>query len=267
MDEKFVSPLVSIITIVYNNVDYIDKCIKSVSSQSYNYIEHIVIDGNSTDGTIIKIQENLEQIALFISEPDTGLYNALNKGIKCSTGDIIGILHSDDIFYSDHIIDDIVNVFNTQITDIVYGNGLYINRKNKVVRDYSSCRYNNKLLLFGWIPLHTTIFVKRDVFNNYGFYNEEYLIASDYDISLRWFLNNNISKYYLNKYLVIMRLGGKSTTLSLQKIKSKEDLIIINKHRLLGFITLIGKILQKIPQYFPIKASFSKYVQSRLSDK
>ncbi|KXX72603.1 glycosyltransferase family 2 protein [Flammeovirga sp. SJP92] len=249
---------ISIITIVYNNASYISDCINSVISQDYDNIEYIVIDGGSNDGTQEVIKKYSENIDFFISEKDKGLYNALNKGLKLCTGDIIGILHSDDIFYSKSIIRDIVGIFQTQKNDLLYGNGMYVERDNptKVKRIYKSNKFSSRYLAFGWIPLHTTIFVKKEMIHNFGLYNENYKIASDYDISLRWF-KSNCNKYYLNKWIVKMRLGGKSTTMQLQKEKSREDLEIINKHQLFGRITLYCKIIQKIPQY--ILPYFFKY--------
>ncbi|SDW46124.1 glycosyltransferase [Lutibacter oricola] len=242
---------VSIITIVFNNEDCIDNCLNSVKNQTYINIEHIVIDGGSIDRTLDRIEPYKNSLGYFISEKDSGLYNALNKGIKKATGDVIGILHSDDVFYSTDSIEKVVKVFQSKNADIVYANGMYVERDdtNKVKRIYKSKPFKRRYLNFGWIPLHTTIFVKKEVFKYEGMYNESYSIASDYDISLRWFKNRELKKVFLNEWLVKMRLGGKSTTASLQKRKSTEDLEIIKKHKLLGGITLLFKIARKVPQY------------------
>lgn len=242
---------VSIITIVYNNQAFIENCINSVLKQSYPHIEHIVIDGGSTDGTQGKIAPYKNKLGYFISEKDKGLYNALNKGINQATGDIIGILHSDDMFFETHSIHKIVAAFKKTAADLVYANGMYVNKENEkdVKRIYKAKLFKKRYLPFGWIPLHTTIYVKKEVFSKYGLYNENYAIASDYDISLRWFQNDAIKKYFLDEYVVKMRLGGKSTTPSLQKRKSAEDLEIIKKYKLLGLFTLGFKIARKIPQY------------------
>ncbi len=242
---------VSIITIVYNNKECISDCIESVLNQSYKNIEHIVIDGGSTDGTQQVIESYQDKLAYYTSEKDNGLYDALNKGIKKATGDLIGILHSDDVFYDIYVVEKIMKAFNESNADLVYANGVFVERDNsaKIKRVYSSKPFKKYYLLFGWIPLHTTIYVKNRVFKEYGLYNLDYSIASDYDISLRWFKNDKIAKYFLDLYVVKMRLGGKSTTASLQKLKSKEDLQIIKKHELFGLITLFYKIIRKIPQY------------------
>lgn len=242
---------VSIITIVYNNKEYISDCIESVYNQSYKDIEHIVIDGDSTDGTQQVIESYQDKLAYYTSEKDNGLYDALNKGIKKATGDIIGILHSDDVFYDIYVIEKILKAFDESNAELVYANGVFVDRVNPqiVKRVYSSKSFKKCFLLFGWIPLHTTIYVKKELFEKFGLYDRRYSIASDYDISLRWFKNNGIVKYFLDEYVVKMRLGGKSTTASLQKLKSKEDLQIIKRNKLWGVFTLFFKIARKIPQY------------------
>ena len=231
---------VSIITIVYNNVATIASCLKSVNDQTYKNIEHIVIDGGSNDGTVEVINSFKDNIAVFISEKDNGLYNALNKGIRLASGDIVGILHSDDMFYSSNTISNVVNSMDKTNADLLYGNGIYVERLNtsNIKRVYSSEPFRKKYLKYGWIPLHTTIFVKSIVFDRYGIYDESYSIASDYDISLRWFLVEDIKKVFLDEFIVKMRLGGKSTTIRLQKRKSAQDLKIIKKHGLPGYFTL-----------------------------
>jgi glycosyltransferase involved in cell wall biosynthesis len=242
---------VSIITIVYNNQDCIQSCIESVLSQSYSNIEHIVIDGGSSDGTQAVIEPYLSKLGYYCSEKDSGLYNALNKGIKNATGDVIGILHSDDFYYDSNVIQNVADSFKESAADLVYGNGMYVTKKDTttVKRIYKAKPYKKRYLAFGWIPLHTTIYVKKSVFESYGYYREDYAIASDYDISLRWFTNTNIKKVFLNKWLVKMRLGGKSTTAALQKRKSTEDFKIMKEFKFWSYVTLVFKIARKIPQY------------------
>jgi len=242
---------ISIITIVYNNAEYIEQCIQSVVNQDFGNTEYIVIDGGSTDGTQEIIEKYRDKISFYISEKDSGLYNALNKGIRRATGDIVGILHSDDLFFEKNTLTKIAKIFSQTDADLVYANGQYVDKQNinKVKRIYPSKNFKKKYLKFGWIPLHTTIFTKREIFEKYGFYDETYSIASDYEISLGWFLNDEIKKVFLNEWVVWMRLGGKSTSINLQKRKSTEDLAIIKKYNLLGRFTLFCKIARKIPQY------------------
>ena len=242
---------ISIITIVYNNSECIEDCINSVLKQKYPNVEYIVIDGGSKDNTVEIINKYKDKISYFISEKDNGLYDALNKGIKAATGDIIGILHSDDLFFNNDTLSNIVSAFEKSKADLVYAKGQYVDRTNinLVKRIYPSKPFKKIYLYFGWIPLHTTIYVKKEIFDNYGKYQTNYKIASDYEISLRWFFNDKIKKIFLNEWVVKMRLGGKSTTISLQKLKSNEDLKIISKYNLLGYFTLFCKIARKIPQY------------------
>ena len=242
---------ISIVTVVYNNADYIVDCLESVQSQSYGNVEHVVIDGGSTDGTKDLIMPYVDKLGYYVSEPDRGLYNALNKGIQNCTGEIIGILHSDDLFYDSDTLSAVVESFKSSQADLLYANGFYVSSKNqdKVCRIYKSKPFKAVNLNLGWIPLHTTIYVRSKVFNKYGTYNESYKIASDYDISLRWFLESKIKKFFLDRFLVRMRLGGKSTSLKLQKTKSMEDFKIIKNHPLWGWFTLTSKIARKIPQY------------------
>lgn len=242
---------VSIITIVYNNKACIADCIQSVLNQTHPNIEHIVIDGGSTDGTQEQIESLRDQLAYYISEKDKGLYDALNKGIRQATGDLIGILHSDDLFYNSQSIQKIVDTFKNTNADLVYAKGQYVDKTNidKVKRIYPSKPYKKRYLPFGWIPLHTTIYVRKEVFEKYGLYEDHYRIASDYEISQRWFHNDKIKKVYLNEWVVKMRLGGKSTNSKLQKLKSSEDIDIIRRYQLWSYFTLGCKIARKIPQY------------------
>lgn len=242
---------VSIITVVFNNRECIAGCIQSVLSQTYDNIEHIVIDGGSTDGTQQEIEAYQDQLAYYLSEKDDGIFDAYNKGIKQATGDIVGILNSDDFFTDTTTLSKIVESFKTTGADLVYGKGMFVSPENlsKVRRIYTSNPFKKQYLDYGWIPLHPTIYVRREVYEIYGLYDPGFSIASDYEISLRWFQNEKIRKFYLNEWVVKMRLGGKSTSLGLQRIKSTEDLKIIRSHRLRGLFTLCFKIGRKIPQY------------------
>jgi glycosyltransferase involved in cell wall biosynthesis len=245
---------ISILTICYNRAETIEAAIQSVISQDYPTVEYIVVDGGSTDGTVELIEKYADRLHAFVTEPDKGMYNALNKAIGLATGDVIGILHSDDMFYSTDTLSKYADIFMRTNADVVYANGLYISepltpKGEQVKRIYRAKPFKQRYLNFGWIPLHTTIFVKREVFDKQGLYNENYQIASDYEISLRWFSNPELKKVFMNEWVVKMRLGGKSTTASLQKKKSTEDLHVIRRHKLLGYFTLAFKIARKIPQY------------------
>lgn len=242
---------VSVITVVYNNISSIEECILSVLNQSYSNIEHIVIDGGSTDGTQQKIAPYREQLSYYISEKDNGIFDAYNKGIKKATGEIICILNSDDFFYKSETVEIVVKTFQQTTADLVYAKGLFVSQNdiNVVKRIYPSNPFKKHYLTYGWIPLHPTIYVKREIYEEYGLYDESYSIASDYEISLRWFQNDKLKKHFLDQWVVKMRLGGKSTNPKLQKRKSTEDLKIIKRHKLNGWLTLSFKIGRKIPQY------------------
>lgn len=253
---------ISIVTPVYNRKNCIETCIESVLNQKYRNIEHIIIDGGSTDGTTQIIETYLHKLWYYISEKDNGIYDALNKGIKKTTGDIIGILHSDDMFFCSETLSQVAEAFTYSGADIVYAKGLYVDQNNihKIKRIYTSKPFKKQDLFYGWIPLHTTIFVKRDIYMSYGLYDLTYSIASDYDISLRWFQNDHIKKYFLNEWIVKMRLGGCSTATKHQIEKSKQDLNIIRRYQLKGLFTLSCKIGRKIPQYLlPRVAGFQVF--------
>lgn len=254
---------ISVITACYNRATTIQSAIDSLRAQTYRNIEYIVVDGASNDGTVDILKKNTDAIDVLISEPDSGMYNAINKGIKKASGDIVGVLHSDDFYYDDETLAKIAEVFRETNADLVYANGIYVDENNlsKVRRIYGSSLFRPLRLYFGWIPLHTTIYVKRNVFEKYGLYREEFKIASDYDISLRWFQNRNIKKVFYDDYVVKMRIGGKSTDLSQQGKKSSEDLKIIKDHKLLGYFTLFFKILRKVPQYLLPKFFHQQFAQ------
>lgn len=276
---------ISIITISYNRVNTIAAAIESVLSQDYPNVEYIVVDGASTDGTQAVIERYADRITHYHSAPDTGMYNALNKAINLCTGDVVGLLHSDDVFYNKQVLTLYARSFAQSNADVVYADGMYVeessefrvlssesrkksneesaelntqNSKLNTKRIYRSSPFRPWYLYFGWIPLHTTIFVKRELFAKYGLYDESYSIASDYEISLRWFSNAAIKKHYIKAWTVKMLLGGKSTSMALQKKKSSEDNRVLQQYRLWGKVTLLFKIVRKIPQYILPRFLFYK---------
>jgi glycosyltransferase involved in cell wall biosynthesis len=203
---------VSIITVTKNADKTIEDSIKSLNNQFYNNIEHVIIDGGSTDQTINIINNSNHKSFKFISEPDKSLYDALNKGINLATGDIIGILHSDDFFYDNKVICDVVTFFNLNSNiDLLFGNALFINQFNKPIRYYKSALFKPFLFYFGFQPAHTATFIKAEIFNKYGIYNDSFKIAGDYDLLLRFLLKYKLKYKYFNRTIVKMRIGGKST--------------------------------------------------------
>ena len=169
---------VSVITSCFNRKNTIRGAIESVLAQDYPNIEYIVVDGASTDGSLEIINEYENRISKIISEPDHGMYEAINKGIKAATGDVVGLLHSDDFFYDSHVISHVVKKMEETGADFLYGNGLFVNYENtdKVVRDWIGGKYRTWKVKHGWLPLHPTCYIKRDVMMKRGLYNETYKI-------------------------------------------------------------------------------------------
>jgi glycosyltransferase len=244
---------ISIITAVFNNIKSIGCALESVNSQKYKDVEHILIDGFSTDGTIDYLKSHLYSHNILISEPDKGIYDALNKGLRCSTGDVIGILHSDDFFLDDLVLSKIANIFLDNSIDIVYADLDYVSNFNdrNIIRRWRAGAFQKNHLKYGWMPPHPTVFIRRNVFNIVGFYDNSYSISADYDFLLRVFSSEKFKVFYLPNVLVQMRMGGKSNnTLSNLILKSYEDYRVIRVNKVGGFLTLMLKNLRKIPQFF-----------------
>ncbi|RZA02809.1 MAG: glycosyltransferase, partial [Sphingobacteriaceae bacterium] len=201
---------ISLITVVYNAQSNIKRCIESVLSQNYTNIEYVIIDGGSTDGTLQIIEQYKPYINIFLSETDKGIYDAMNKGIKLATGDIIGTLNSDDFFADNDVLTCIANAFEENKTDIVYGDLDYINLKGKIIRKWESGAYREGLFNWGWMPPHPTFYCKRLLFEQFGAYNLQYGTAADYELMVRFIHLNKTSVYYLNKTIIKMTLGGAS---------------------------------------------------------
>lgn len=202
---------VSIITVVYNGEQYIKDCLESVLKQNYNNIEYIVVDGQSTDRTLAIVKNYQSQLSHFISEPDRGMYDALNKGIALAKGDIIGILNADDVLASHDVIGKIVNCFKENQADAVYGNLNYVDQTNtRIIRKWVSKPFKNRDLQLGWMPAHPTLYVRRALFTSHGNYSLNFGTAADYELMLRFFSIKSMNAVYLNKLIVNMRVGGMS---------------------------------------------------------
>ena len=206
------SPKVSIVTVVFNNVETIADTLDSVLSQDYTSIEHIVVDGNSTDGTSELLQKRRGQLGHYVRESDKGMYDAMNKGIKLASGDIVGILNADDFLEDATTISKIVHQFQTNPTDCLYGDVQFVAQKNpsKIVRYYSSSFFKPERFAYGFMPAHPSFYVKRCFYEKLGLYKTDYKIAADYELLVRFLLVNRISYQYLEHPLVRMRTGGAS---------------------------------------------------------
>jgi glycosyltransferase involved in cell wall biosynthesis len=202
----------SLITVCYNSEKTIEKTIQSVISQEHDNLEYIIIDGGSTDNTINIINKYKNQIDIFVSEKDRGIYDAINKGIKLATGDIIGILNSDDQFYSKNILTEISAQFEiNNYLDAIIGDIVFEKSNGKLHRYYTSSNWKPKKLEWGMMPPHPTFYCKRELFFNLGFYREDIKIAADYELLLRFLLVNKVKYTYIPKTFVKMSLGGIST--------------------------------------------------------
>lgn len=203
---------ITIITICYNSVATLEKTILSVVEQSYKNIEYIIIDGNSNDGTLDIIKKYENNITKWISEPDKGLYDAMNKGILLATGDLIGILNSDDTFYSTRVVEEIANFHKQNNIDASVGTIIQHNEEGKIVRLYSSKYWNPEKLKIGFMPPHPSIFLKSTLFSSYGNYDLGFKIGADYELIIRFFLKNNISWKYSGITTTAMLVGGLSSS-------------------------------------------------------
>lgn len=245
---------ISIIVATYNSSKTIRSCLDSIFNQNYSNIEINLIDGKSSDNTLDIVKNYNRKIPIkIISEEDNGIYDALNKGIYSSIGDVIGFVHSDDILASSTIFSEIIKKISLENFDGVYGDLQYVDfdKTDKVIRNWKSCDFNDKLLKRGWMPAHPTLFLKRGVYDKHGGFNLNYSISSDYDFMIRVLNDNSLKFCYLPRVISKMRVGGSSNR-SLKNIlkKSREDYIIIKKNKVGNFITLVRKNLLKINQYF-----------------
>ncbi len=244
---------VSIITVTYNSEKYLADCIQSVKKQTYNNIEHIIVDGKSTDGTIKIIRKNEKDISRWISETDRGMYDAINKGIALATGDIIGILNSDDMLASADVIMDIVACFDETGKDSLYGDLVYVapEMPEKVMRYWKGISYKRSRFNYGWMPAHPTFYIRKKVIDQYGDYENHYHTAADYEFMSRYLYAHKVSSYYLPKMIVKMRSGGVSNGNLYRRLRAnRRDFLAMKKNKIpLAFFVSIMKPLIKLPQY------------------
>jgi glycosyltransferase len=253
---------VSIITVTYNSEKFLSQCIQSVREQDHADIEYIVIDGKSTDKTLSIINNNEDIISYWKSETDRGMYDAINKGILAATGDIIGILNSDDLLASPDVISNMINCFENTGTDSIYGDLEYVDQNNieKVTRIWKGAKYDRRLFNVGWMPAHPTFYIRREVIQKYGLYENHYYSAADYEFMVRYLYQHKISSFYLEQMVVKMRTGGASNGNLKRRLRAnRRDFLAMKKNGLpFPFIVSILKPLIKLHQYKNIISS-SKY--------
>lgn len=242
---------VSIITPTYNSAHTLADTLNSVACQDYKNIEHFIVDGLSKDNTL-EIAYSFPHLSTIISEPDKGIYDAMNKGIKQSNGEIIGILNSDDIYNNKNVLNYVMDVFKDKSIQAVYGDLNYVNYKGKIIRRWRSGEYNRELFLQGWMPPHPTFFIRRACYEKYGLYDIDFSISADYELMLRMLYKYNLKCIYIPEVLVSMLTGGQSNG-SFRKrwIANREDrkAWVINELTP-GRFTHLKKPLKKLIQYF-----------------
>ncbi|HWZ35025.1 MAG TPA: glycosyltransferase family 2 protein [Mucilaginibacter sp.] len=242
---------ISLITVTRNAQSTIGRCVDSVIAQNYNNLEYIVIDGASTDGTLQIVRRHSQFISHLVSEPDAGIYDAMNKGIHLATGDVIGILNADDHFAANDALSSIATAFNNSNCDIVYGNLNYLKPNNKVLRIWRSGNYKHGMFNWGWMPPHPAFYCRRSIFERFGHYDIAFGTAADYELMLRFLHLNKLSVNYVNKTLVNMVGGGASNKKFSNRLRAwKYDFKAMGKNGVLfPLLCIVFKPLRKVFQY------------------
>lgn len=242
---------ISLITVVHNAERTIARCIESVIAQNYNNLQYIIVDGDSTDGTLEIINKYKSHISLIISEPDKGVYDAMNKGIQHATGDVIGTLNADDFFADSSVLTTIGSAFLAQKADIVFGNLNYVDENATIKRRWRTRAYKKGIFNWGWMPPHPTFYCKRALFESLGYYSLDYGTAADYELMLRFMHSNNVGGFHIDQVVVNMQRGGLSNSNPKRRLKAWGfDLKAMRKNKLpYPLLTLIIKPLRKITQY------------------
>ena len=244
---------VSIITISYNSAETIQDTIESVLAQDYADIEYIIVDGASSDGTMEIIKKYQDRIAKVICESDSGIYDAMNKGLKLATGELIGILNSDDVYKDSKVISDVVSTVQDSNSDALYADLVYSDRNDltRVKRYWRSGQFRKNSFKWGWMPPHPTFFVKRSVYERYGYFNTSLKTSADYEIMLRFLFKEGISVSYLDRVITIMRMGGQSNASVKNRVDAnKEDRMAWKLNGLKpNPVTFYLKPLRKVGQF------------------
>jgi glycosyltransferase involved in cell wall biosynthesis len=243
---------ISVVTATWNCVSTVGSCLDSFSAQSYLKKEHVLIDGASTDGTLEVLRARQSEFGFLLSEPDKGIYDALNKGVMNSSGDVVGFLHADDVYARADVLSRIADAFRDPSVCAVYGDLDYVKKDNLdvVVRRWRTGEFNRQKLAWGWMPAHPTLYVRRDWYAKIGFFNTDLRISADYLSVLSFFRNPDFKSIYIPAVLVKMRLGGESNrSLGNLILKSKEDYFALKRTGVGGVGALAWKNLSKVTQF------------------
>jgi len=244
---------ISVITATHNCMHTVRDALASVAVQTHEDVEHLVIDGASTDGTTWIVSQNAGARVKLHSEPDSGIYDALNKGLRLASGEVIGFLHADDVFADEAVLANIAARFADSQVAAVYGDLHYVSTDsiNRTIRHWRAGNFTPARLRSGWMPPHPTLYVRRAVYEKLGGFDTTYRIAADYDFVLRLFTQPELVAAYVPRVLVKMRVGGASNrSLANLWLKSREDLRALRRHRVGGMGTLAWKNLSKLPQFW-----------------
>lgn len=245
----------SIITVVLNNKSYVEDCISSVLNQNYKNVEYIIVDGGSTDGTVDIIRKYDRCISKWISGHDKGIYDAMNKGIEIASGDVIGFLNADDVYYDGDVLENIALVMKNSNTDACYSDLVYVDKNNlkKVVRYWRSCEFQTGFFKKAWVPAHPTFFARKSIYDKYGTFDLSYKLAADFELMARFLEYNKIRVKYIPMVSVKMRVGG-ATNKSLANIAKQnlEILLAFKKNNIKIFypLFLINKFINRVHQFY-----------------
>lgn len=244
---------ITVVTPVLNRVRVIGDCLASVAAQTHPDVEHVVVDGGSTDGTLETARAGVRSGGRVLTGPDRGLYDAINKGIAVATGDVVGTLGADDVYAAPETLLRVSSAFEATGADVIHGNLLYVRDDlTTVVRVWRSSRFRQGRFLRGWMPPHPTFFARRELFERLGGYDLRLRIAADYELMLRFFEHGRVRTHHLDDLLVRMRVGGVSNAPRHLVRKSLEDIyaLWLNGHRVAAPVVVALKNVRKVPQLF-----------------
>ena len=245
---------ISVITVVRNNADTIADTLRSIAVQTHPDIEHIVIDGASTDGTLEIVKRLGTRVAKILSEPDHGIYDAMNKGIALATGDVIGFLNADDVYANDGVLTQVAQVMGDSSTDACYADLVYVDRKDtdRIVRYWKSRPYEAGLFEKGWLPAHPTFFARRSAYRQFGDFDTRFRIVADFELTMRFLRVHRLRSAYVPRVWVRMRLGGVSNRRLSNIVKGNlEAWRACRQHALrVSPLFILRKVLSRVPQFF-----------------